>query len=135
MDLEEGDELEVHNLGLFSYPLMSYFPELQDLHVPYGVTHQYNSNGILNPNYTDAALISTLALNGPALTTINFGYSLIAEDNMFRFVNNMPVALQEFTTGIEPGYLDRVIPTLLRRSGQSLQILRLNEKHSDGSSA
>ncbi|KAK5822412.1 hypothetical protein F5H01DRAFT_402512 [Linnemannia elongata] len=52
---------------------------------------------------------------------------------MFRFVKLLPETLLEFTTAIEPGYLDRVIPTLLRRSGPSLQVLRLSEQ--DGTTA
>lgn len=133
-DLEEGSELEFHNAGLFLYSLLSCFPDLQELYVPFGVTLQYNSEGRLSPNGTDAAFISTLALNCPVLTTINFGHNLITEEQMFRFVKIIPEALQELTTGIEPNYLDRVIPTLLRRSGPSLQVLRLKEQDFDGSS-
>ena len=54
---------------------------------------------------------------------------------MFRFVKIMPRALLELTTNIEPGYLDRIIPTLLRRSGPSLQVFRLYEQDFDSSSA
>ncbi|KAG0071104.1 hypothetical protein BGZ89_011655 [Linnemannia elongata] len=103
--LEEkmGIELEFHNLGLFFYSLLSCFPDLQELYVPFGVTLQYYHQLQSSSNERDATVISTLALDCLALTSINFGYNLIAEELMFRFVKLMPETLLEFTTAIEPG--------------------------------
>ncbi|KAF9331038.1 hypothetical protein BGZ91_012269 [Linnemannia elongata] len=112
-----------------------YFNNLQELYIPFGVTLQYYHQLRSSSNERDATVISTLALDCLALTAINFGYKLIAEELMFRFVKLMPETLLEFTTAIEPGYLDRVIPTLLRRSGSSLQVLRLSEQDFDGTTA
>ncbi|OAQ29122.1 hypothetical protein K457DRAFT_19535 [Linnemannia elongata AG-77] len=100
-------ELEFHNLKLFFYSLLSCFPDLQELYIPFGVTLQYYHQLRSSSNERDATVISTLALDCLALTAINFGYNLIAEELKFRFVKLMPETLLEFTTAIEPGYLDR----------------------------
>ncbi|KAG0077370.1 hypothetical protein BGZ90_007295 [Linnemannia elongata] len=100
-------ELEFYNLKLFFYSLLSCSLDLQELYIPFGVTLQYYHQLRSSSNERDATVISTLALDCLALTAINFGYKLIAEELMFRFVKLMPETLLEFTTAIEPGYLDR----------------------------
>ncbi|KAF9297891.1 hypothetical protein BGZ88_008628 [Linnemannia elongata] len=74
-----------------------------------------------------STLIPALATHCPALTTVNFGENLISEDHMFRFIMYMSRSLQGLTARITPSYLTRVLPALLKRSGPTLQHLRLAE--------
>ncbi|KAF9156019.1 hypothetical protein BG015_007585 [Linnemannia schmuckeri] len=120
-------ELTLHSHYMNCRPIPVCNSDLQDLYLPNGVVYRYSSDRRLNSNSPDAALISTLVLNCQALTTVNFGENLIAEEQMFRFVKVMPEPLQELTMKIESDYLGRVFPALLRRSGPALQVLRLDE--------
>ncbi|KAG0272320.1 hypothetical protein BGZ95_011931 [Linnemannia exigua] len=74
-----------------------------------------------------STLVTQLSTNYPDLTTIDFGENLIAEDDMFRFIVDLFKSLQGLSMRITPAYLDRVLPTLLHRSGPTLHLLRLCE--------
>ncbi|KAG0380160.1 hypothetical protein BGX24_009871 [Mortierella sp. AD032] len=111
----DGQELNVVDAELFFIPLLGCFPELQTLSVP---KIPYT---ILNGGYT---LVSQLITNYPNLTIIDFGGNLITEYSMLLFLSK---PLQGLSMRITPADLDRVLPTLLHRSGPTLKLLRLCE--------
>ncbi|KAK3847599.1 MAG: hypothetical protein J3R72DRAFT_431740 [Linnemannia gamsii] len=111
----DGQELSVVDSELFFIPLLGCFPELQTLSVP------KIPCTILNGGYT---LVSQLITNYPDLTTIDFGGNLITEYSMLLLLSK---PLQGLSMRITPADLDRVLPTLLHRSGPTLKLLRLCE--------
>ncbi|KAH7050602.1 hypothetical protein BKA57DRAFT_503942 [Linnemannia elongata] len=114
----DGKEINLVDPEKFLFPLLACFPSLQDMTVP-KITSRLLDGG--------STLIPALATHCPALTTVNFGENLISEDHMFRFIMYMSRSLQGLTARITPSYLTRVLPALLKRSGPTLQHLRLAE--------
>lgn len=114
----DGKEINLVDPEKFLFPLLAWFPSLQDMTVP-KITSRLLDGG--------STLIPALATHCPALTIFNFGENLISEDHMFRFIMYMPRSLQGLTARITPSYLTRVLPALLKRSGPTLQHLRLAE--------
>lgn len=113
-----GKEINLVDPERFLFPLLACFPTLQELTVP-KITSRLLDGG--------STLIPALVSHCPALTTVNFGENMISEEHMFRFIMDMPQRLQGLTTKIAPSSLTRVLPALLKRSGPTLQHLRLAE--------
>ncbi|KAF9912377.1 hypothetical protein EC991_011069 [Linnemannia zychae] len=114
----DGQELDVVNTDFFFFPFLSCFPALQDLTVP-KIPCRLLKGG--------SALVSLLSSSFSALTTIDFGENLLAEDQMFRLITSLSKPLQGLSMRITPAYLDRVLPTLLQLSGPTTKVLRLCE--------
>ncbi|KAF9127641.1 hypothetical protein BGW39_005707 [Mortierella sp. 14UC] len=116
----------------FYYPLLACFPDLQDLTLPSIACSHYNGYHGQQISIDGASVITALTLHCPILTTVNFGRNMISEKQMLRFIMAMPEALQGLTMIVHSDYMDRVMPTLLQRSGPTLEILHLEEHEHDG---
>ncbi|KAG0066680.1 hypothetical protein BGZ89_007029 [Linnemannia elongata] len=105
-------------------PILSCFPDLQDLFLP-----KLSDNWI---SLNCPELISILTISCPSLTNINFGNNFIPEEHMHRFLLSLPKGqLQEITMSIRPDFLERVLPILLERSASTLKVIRLRELSSE----
>ncbi|KAF9130818.1 hypothetical protein BGX30_013351 [Mortierella sp. GBA39] len=105
-------------------PILSCFPDLQDLSLPKLSDHWISHNGL--------ELISILITSCPGLTNINFGDNFIPEKHMHRFLLSLPEGqLQGITMTIRPDFHERVLPILLERSASTLEVMRLRELNSE----
>ncbi|KAF9935364.1 hypothetical protein FBU30_003154 [Linnemannia zychae] len=112
----------------FLYPLLSCFPDLQDVRIPLLSASNWDLD-IFSETLSPRDHISIIMASCPSITTIDFGDNLMSEEQMLQILKTIPQEqkLKRLTMKISHDYIPRVVPLLLERWSSSLQELCLSE--------